>query len=672
MACRKDDSQEEMEVRCDQTEFRWEDCDGFAPPPNKYADKPNPASDNTVEKPVSTENIAGKTNPAGKEKRKSVRPESRDRSANKVSDNTRSRRDKRGRYETKPDRSREPRHTVRDMDHGRRTRSSTQRPSHSETIRNSFGTPVFTRNYYGRPRPDSPPPKHKPQDNYTPSRHRAQQQPKAVPKEVRTTAEKFQASEKFLKTINFEEENHYCFADQDIPEDIQQFAKTIKIISTPEQSAEDMSQKIIQLINENDGKPTFISIAIFDKTFDNIGKIGVENMANKISHHVSADKSKSNIKLSFCTLPYHPYREHKWKETEELNYVLILLSLKLGSPPFKLHRWLLRPVKGNMSQRQCKGCLYVEFNKGAKTREEEGTNKLGKTLERDGIIHLVDGLIRHHANFGVRDHGGLDNKEPMPIPLNETKGYKLSERPNPNDFLVRPMGFMDGLIRLENKERKNQLTLTVNNDKVKTDETEVVEGAKQVHQPQKFQLPVQDKDSQNTPPRSVTDNGEKKKSKKTTEDSSSSEDEDSEDEDSEASTQSEDDSPSTRKIKALKCSNKLLKHESKLLETIYKQTEQKVRKLTKQKKQAEINNKEELKRYEDQYDRDQKKIKDLLKSQEEQVGFLETRLQTGKDEIERLTTKNKELAKEIKIKDDTITTLKKGISQKLKENNQRK
>lgn len=432
-----------------------------------------------------------------------------------------------------------------------------------------------------------------------------------------------------------------------------------------------MSQRIIQLINENDGKPTFISVSIFDNTFDDIGKVGVENMANKISHHISSDKSKSNIRLSFCTLPYHPYREHKWKETEELNHFLVLLSIKLGSLPFKLHRWLLRPVKGNMSLRQCKGTLYVEFNKGAKTREEEGTLKLGKTLERDGIIHIVDGLIRHHANFKVRDHGGLDNKEPMPVPLNETKGYKLSERPNPNDFLVRPMGFMDGLIRLENQTREDQLTLSVKNDKIKTDETEVVEGAKQIDQPQKFQLPVQTQDSQKTPPRSVTEKGTNKKKDKTTEDSSSSESEDSE-EYSEASTQSDDDSPSDRKIKALKCSNKLLKHESKLLETIYKQTEQKVRKLTKEKKQADTKHKDELKRYEDQYDRDQKKIKDLQKSQEQQVNFLETRLQSGKEEIEMLTKKNKELAKEIKTKDETITTLKKGISQNLRGNNQRK
>ena len=80
-------------------------------------------------------------------------------------------------------------------------------------------------------------------------------------------------------------------------------------------------------------------------------------------------------------------------------------------------------------------------NKGSMFQEFKESRNLGRTLSVEGKMKVTDGLIKHHAD-GVRVYRNPSLNETLPLPLEETKGYRMVESNRNNRWIHAKMGDM--------------------------------------------------------------------------------------------------------------------------------------------------------------------------------------------------------------------------------------
>lgn len=477
---------------------------------------------------------------------------------------------------------------------------------------------------------------------------------------TKPTVQKQLFPEDYLAKIDSTKEKHVFVIDSSINQASKETAGKIEIRDYPHHTIEELTEEVVNTINNHDTTyHLYLTISIFDREFERLGQKGIEEIVS-IFEKVKTDKRvKEKIHLTLATLPFHPDREHIWPEIEIANNFLKEETVAMGAPIFNLHSWLQKPGK-SVKDKMCKGTLYTEF---------VGKKGLGLNLNQEGQDKIISGLIRHCSRATTADLGDMSQKG-KPVPLNETGGYKLYPSTSENKWLSSHMGYMAGLIINEEQKRQakvDNLQLKVNNNKVKTDETEVSAGAQPAAPPQQ--------------PKEIEPDSNKSESVKSRQlttaeldaddpqDSSSDDDsEDDSDDDSEERKES-------RKKETMEHLRSLLKFkimEVKMLREVTKELEQQI--LQDEKSLQDFRNDQEssakktlenLKTYEDQYDRDQQKIKDLINQQTNQTkeaDYLRTRLKKQTDQCEELNKEKKVLEKDLLIKEDLIDTLKKSIN----------
>lgn len=270
----------------------------------------------------------------------------------------------------------------------------------------------------------------------------------------------------YLDQIDNDKENHIMVTDYKVPKCLKDCANKITIIDMPDDTMEAMTEKAKDLIvNRHETKPTFLTLAIFERHFNEIGVIGVENVAREISNCIKGPRNENEpdpsilIKVTLTTIGYKPALEHKWVDIEQANHFLKLETLSMGSLPFNMHRWTMRPARQDPGAnyipnlKEVKGSLHVEY------QDRIG---LGLTLTNHGIKKYIEGAIRHHASF-KQPIGGVVQVERRPRELANTRGYKLTPPSPATDWLLHHMAFMEGQVMYEEQQRQNRLHLMLQN-----------------------------------------------------------------------------------------------------------------------------------------------------------------------------------------------------------------
>lgn len=490
----------------------------------------------------------------------------------------------------------------------------------------------------------------------------------------------------YLDKIDNKNEKHIWITDMKISEEMQATAPELDIISMPQESMEELTAAVKDLIINNDEtRPTFITVSIFSRHYSDLNTIGCENIANEISHCAKDGNGnkKRNIHITLSTVDYKPGYEHLWVDIEETNHYFKQRSISFSSLPFNLHRWLLRPALNNRTAREVRGSFYEEYvNK----------ENLGLTLNDDGKQKVLEGLLRHHASF-TEPMGEINRIEAKPIPLNQTRGFKLEPFTATNAWLNQHIGHMEGRILLEEQQRANRLALvTHNNDAQNIQENEIanniiiqeqdptnneVEEGEIVEE----QNPAPGPSHQSTPPRKIVS---RKRDLDSSSDDSSSDESSSDDSEEKAATKS--------KIKALEIKVELfqnmLNKKDKEITYLEKEMLNKDREIEKKDEifenhaksledisadiqKAKANNaklKDQLSSYEQQYHRDKNTIKD---SNDEKV-YLMKRLDVQNSAIKELENQNIAFKKELAIKEEIISSLKKQNNLQEKKNQKEK
>jgi hypothetical protein len=481
---------------------------------------------------------------------------------------------------------------------------------------------------------------------------------------TKPTVQKKFFPEDYLAKIDSTKEKHIFVTDSTINQDAKNTAGEIEIRDYPHHAIEELAEEVVNIVNNHDTTShLYLTVSIFDREFERLGQTGIENTVS-IFERVKTDKRvKEKIHLTLATLPFHPFREHIWPEIEIANNFLKEETVAMGAPIFNLHSWLQKPGKF-VKDKMCKGTLYSEF---------VGKRGLGMTLNHEGQDKLISGLIRHCSRANTADLGDMSQKG-KPVPLNETGGYKLYPSTSENKWLCTHMGYMAGLVINEEKKRQakiDNLQLKVNNDKVKTDESEVSAGAKAAASPKP---PKKNAPDSNKP--ETVDKPEAVEPKQLTTAEPDADDPQDSSSDDDSETDSDDNSENEKKSQKKKIENlksilKFKNMEVKMLRGANKEQEQQL--IEEEKALKDFRNEQEssakktmenLKTYEDQYDRDQQKIKDLNNQQANHIkeaDYLRARLKKQTDQCEDLNKEKKVLEKDLEIKQDLIDTLKKSI-----------
>ena len=467
---------------------------------------------------------------------------------------------------------------------------------------------------------------------------------------TKPVVKKIHFPEDYLSKIDFNKEKHIFVVDSPINKEAKQTAGKIEIRDYPNHTIEEMTEEVINIINNNDDNFTlYITAAIFDREFERLEQSGIENLVNDISSHIKANcKMKEQVHLNYATLPYHPDREHIWPELEIANNFLKEETVALESPVFNLHSWLQKPGK-TMKDKQCKGTFYAEF---------VGKRGLGLHLNQEGQDKVINGYIRHCSRASTATLGDMSERG-RPVPLAETGGYRLYPSTPDNKWLSSHMGYMTGLIINQDKIRQTKiqnLQLTAKNNTARTDESDVQAGAKQTV--------YKGTDNQ------VTD---KPQSQLTTAelDGDDPQDSSTDEDDVDSNIDSEEELKKKQTLESLKSVLKFKIMEVKLVRGINKTQEEQIieaekslKEFTKDQKLSEKKTFDALKNYEDQYDRDQTRIQDLISQQANQVKeaeYLRTRLNNKTEQWETLNKEKQALEQDLLIQQDLVDTLKKSL-----------
>lgn len=469
----------------------------------------------------------------------------------------------------------------------------------------------------------------------------------------------------YLSKIDFNKEKHIFVVDSPIDIEAKETAGNIEIRDYPNHTIEEMTEEVVNIINSSDENFTlYLTVAIFDREFERLEQSGIEDIVNDISSHIKSNsRIKGRVHLTYATLPFHPDREHIWPELEIANNFLKEQTVALESPVFNLHSWLQKPGK-TMKEKQCKGSYYVEF------LEKRG---LGLHLNQEGQIKLINGYIRHCSRASTATLGDMSEKG-KPVPLAESGGYRLYPSTPENKWLSSHMGYMTGLIinqeNLRQKKIKN-LQLTADNSAARTDESDVIAGAKQtVYKETNKQV-----EEKTAPQRELTT---AELDADDPQDSSSSEEDEEE-------TDSEEELKKKQTLESLKSVLKFKIMEVKMLRDVNLTQEQQIieaekslQEFRKDQKLSDKKTMDDLKNYEEQYDRDQKKIQDLISqqaNQDKEAEYLRGRLNNKTEQLETMNKEKKILEQDLLIKQDLVDTLKKSLanmSKKLNKQNQGK
>lgn len=513
----------------------------------------------------------------------------------------------------------------------------------------------------------------------------------------------------YMDKIDNKLEKHIWVTDNKISEEMQATAYKLHIISMPTETMEEMTATVKDLIVNNDEtRPTFITVSIFSRLYQELNTVGCENIANEIAHSAKTDGyMKRNIHITFATVDYKPGFQHLWDDIEETNHFFKQKSFSFNSLPFNLHRWVLRPAFNNRSEREVRGPLYEEY------LNKQG---LGLTLNDDGKQKVLEGLLRHHSSF-TEPMGEINRVEAKPIPLDQTRGFKMDPPTEQNAWLTQPMGFMEGQMILEQQQRANRLLLVAqNNATINNEELAIVnnidiqeqavanpdleEGEILEQEPHSSQAPPsperkviprkeQEPHSSQAPPSTNKKVPAPKRKLITRKKRSNDSSDDSSDDSSETSSDSSDESSSKRKgkqpakksYKALEDERDLYKnlhsekvsHNTYLVEKVadleakmakYMQNLEDIENGIDKAKTENAKLKDQLSSYENQYQRDRNSIK----NSNHEKDYLLKRIDVQTTAIRELESENLALKKELDINKELVCSLKKQNNLQEKKN----
>ena len=488
----------------------------------------------------------------------------------------------------------------------------------------------------------------------------------------------------YLDQIDSDKENHILVTDYKVAQCLKDFANKITIIDMPDDTMENMTEKAKDLIvNRDQTKPTFLTLAIFERNFNEIGVIGVQNVAKEISNCIKGPRDENKpdpstqIKVTLTTIGYKPALEHKWVDIEQVNHFLKLETLSMGSLPFNMHRWTMRPARQDpgpnyiSNLKEVKGALHVEY------QDRIG---LGLTLTNQGVKKYIEGAIRHHASFG-QPIGEVVQVERRPRELANTRGYKLTPPSPATDWLLHHIAFMEGQVIYEEQQRQNRLHIMLQNQAnanheehsiavqvvedealAEPEEGEIIE-APQLGEGNLLVNPVN-----HTPPRAVVQ-----------------QDIDSADSDEEANPK-----PDTRDPYVQLMERMILERDNQIhyLENRWDEQGENLADIEQEILKAESVNKDLTKKvntYEKQYQRDQQKIDDLkaqLRDHQKEKDLQDKRIQKIEDNmseeakylrerIDDLKQDNEVLEKNLAVSTDLVATIKKQNALLNKQNKQK-
>ena len=243
--------------------------------------------------------------------------------------------------------------------------------------------------------------------------------------------------------LDLDNENHFVFLDTEWPEDLKNAAEGINFCCRPNSSVTEMANEVIAAIQNRDrAKVTYITVAIFQRSFPTLQPEGVEQVVNRISHYMREPQedwwaSNSNqifkVYLTYAAIPYWPAFEHYWPEIAESNQLLKNETVSLYSTPLNTNKWLTKRYPYDTRKNMMLCGLYLEY---------DNKKGLGHTLNYNGKRKLNNAYLSHHTK-GVKSlRSGTLVIEKQPVPLEKTNGYKMAWQNNDNNWIHSYMGEM--------------------------------------------------------------------------------------------------------------------------------------------------------------------------------------------------------------------------------------
>lgn len=245
-----------------------------------------------------------------------------------------------------------------------------------------------------------------------------------------------------IGNINFEKEEHWIVMDCEWPQVQQHRLGKVNVICMPNATLDELSDKVIELINKHDNNKTrYITAMIFERATHHQGYSMIESVIDKISAYIKDERADwlnkrkpptqempmiFKVNLTYSTLPYSPSLEHHWEDIAESNQLLKNETNSLHANPFNYQKWISRTDRKDKRLMECKTTMFIES-----TTQKSG---LGLKLSPKGYEKVTDGLIRHHSE-GVREVRNICLNEALPKPLDQTQGYRMVDANNDNNWV---------------------------------------------------------------------------------------------------------------------------------------------------------------------------------------------------------------------------------------------